>query len=73
MVGRVYWVVIALLAILLSWDAILATREYERKKKKGILIIHYILLGVLAAIVLFSLFRVIGLQVQTLPMYYPYR
>lgn len=61
MVGLTFWLVIILLAILLIIGALFALREFQKNKKFGSTIVHYILLVVLTIIVLKLLFAVSAL------------
>ena len=63
MPGWAFWLVVILLAILLIIGALFALREFQKNKKLGSLIVHYILLVVLTIIVLKLLFAVFALAV----------
>jgi len=63
MPGWAFWLVVILLAILLIIGALFALREFQKNKKLGSLLVHYILLVVLTIIVLKLLFAVFALAV----------
>jgi len=63
MSGWSFWLVIILLAILMIIGALFALREFQKNKKLGSAIVHYILLVVLTIIVLKLLFAVSALAV----------
>ena len=63
MPGWAFWLVVILLAILLIIGALFALREFQKNKKLGSLIVHYILLVVLTIIVLKLLFAISALAV----------
>lgn len=63
MAGWAFWLVIILLAILLIIGALFALREFQKNKKLGSVIVHYILLILLTIIVLKLLFAVSAMAV----------
>ena len=63
MPGWAFWLVVILLAILLIIGALFALREFQKNKKLGSLIVHYILLVVLTIIVLKLLFAISALAI----------
>lgn len=63
MSGLSFWFVVILLAVLLIIGALFALREFQKNKKIGSAIVHYILLVVLTIIVLKLLFAVSALAI----------
>jgi len=61
MAGWAFWLVIILLAVLLIIGALFALREFQKNKKFGSIVVHYVLLVVLTLIILRLLFAVFAL------------